>query len=193
MDTSRTVALTKVLRVIAIFCIVTLGLWACLIHSVVAVWHPPTSSPDVYRVSNNETSEALTYALMPSGKLVIVRTEGEHYCQWLGTVRGEYGHRVIPKVWYTPRHGWEWLNYKIVDRGYTPVSLEDEIEARAGDRCNGLAELGETVNFVAQFSRDSMRVSGMELLRVSDDDASKMKEIERVLQRQTNKRGNHNE
>jgi hypothetical protein len=140
--------LTKVLRMIGIACLVFLGFWAYLIHNGTILWDPPTSAPNVYRIINAQTSQGLTYAFMPSGKLVVVRTEDQHVCQWLGTVRGEYAHRVISRLWYTPRLGSELLNYRIVERGWTPVSFEDEIEARRGDACEGLAAPGETINFV---------------------------------------------
>jgi hypothetical protein len=134
--------LAKVVRMIGITCFVVLGLWACLIHNTVILWEPPTARPEVYRILNAQTSQAFTYAFMPSGKLVIVRTEGNQVCQRLGTIRGEYSHRVISRLWYTPTPRWEMLNYKIVEQGYTPVAFEDEVEVRKGDLCDGLAAAG---------------------------------------------------
>jgi hypothetical protein len=172
--------LAKVVRMIGIACFVALGLWACLIHNTVILWEPPTARPEVYRTLNAQTSQAFTYAFMPSGKLVIVRTEGNQVCQWLGTVRGEYGHRVISRLWHTPTPRWEILNYKIVEQGYTPVAFEDEVEVRKGDLCDGLAAAGETVYFVAQFSLDVMRVSGMDLRRAQPKTAPRLKKSNRL-------------
>ncbi len=179
--------LMSVKPIIGIACVVILGLWVYMTHSGIILWHPPTKGPDVYRVANLHTSQSLTYAFMPSGRLVVARTEGEHVCQWLGTVRGEYGHRLIWRLWYTPRPGWELLNYKVVEQGYTPVAFEDEVEARSGDACEGLAAPGETIKFVAEFSKDVMKTWGMELRRGTTEDGSEVKMIERILHDKTRK------